>query len=295
MSHRSGLPGPEWQALHQASVDDDPKGQGNAQLETHARLAEDPLHEAETDRRAALTAELRRFALKELAGISDQLRVELVGVDGYRDIRRADALAPHEALKGVGVSENGGIDGRLAAVDENGVIREGDPFGPGYPTLEAVAVLSPPVTQFLYRITPNFPLETILPNHLSLVEGYSGKPAPCEFSTAVSGGVGGAACTTCDNPQPSCCDGRAAGWALDYWKQKNVVLAWRACAPCLRSVAYWRANSPAHDGPQNVSEAQARQTQEWAKDRREREFTMGERLAQDRCNRIRIDPEETDD
>jgi hypothetical protein len=228
MSWRSS--GPNWAALG---------------FPAYAALSEDPMQERETERRAASAAELRRFALADLSEAVACSDCELVSdVGEFQSFRRNENWTKHEALRADGVSDRGGIDGRIAVVSEAGVVREGDPFAPDHPTVAAVSLLSALDPQYLYRITTDFPIRMILHKHISIDRGYSAQRRSCEFSTAVAG-LGGGACATCDSPQPSCCDGNAVGWALDYWEPKNTILVWRACAPCLATVAYWRAHPTA--------------------------------------------------
>jgi hypothetical protein len=185
------------------------------------------------DRRQA-SDNFARAEVRAARASADLAVVRDVGL--YRSVRRREAwerIVRH--------------DGEL--VDSTGIL-DASPGDPDLPS--AWLVRQAPETWFGYRLEPSKFLKDILQERLSIFSGYSGGRQPCEFSTSVDI-IGGGGCVM--NHEvfdigPTCCTGLAAGWILDPWAEKQIVLAWRACSGCM---TWARETGPmATDGPRPI-------------------------------------------
>ncbi|CAN5672779.1 hypothetical protein BH09ACT7_BH09ACT7_37550 [soil metagenome] len=213
-------------------------------LREHAEIQRDPAHRAATsasrDRREAA----RRWAFDQvrelvLADPEFLIDVELAHDAGlYRGSRRAEALAAIEAVIEFDREYRQGVEGRLAPVSRDGLM-DGSPLDPRLAPAWAVVHVAQP--EYWNRLEPDWPLKDILQERISIFSGYAGERAPCEFSSAVSGDVGGGACACRFREgsvaEETCCTGRASGWVLDPIREKEIILVWLACAQCLKWAA----------------------------------------------------------
>lgn len=173
-----------------------------------------------------------RFAVEQVRAALDGDDVELSRDLGlFRPVRRAEALAT------LGQDEG-------EAVGPEGVLN----LSPGDPRLPpAWTVIHVEVPWYRHQLSPEYELKTILNAHISIFEGFNDGRTRCEYVSAVRGlHAGGCTCGSRGGEiGPGCCTGQSSGWVLDLWRERQLILVWRACSGCL---TWARENGPAVGG-----------------------------------------------